>query len=424
VTHPFVIKKLLFRSGVARYIPSLRKLAGGSGIFGHHYSDRLLAGPSYKEIHTSSEARELQGPDVISLALDAPRVVDAISSGSTRLALDKGGTPPAQGLVELRKAIARLPQIGPTIGPDNILVTQGASGAFATVLDTFINPRDQVLLFDPGSPLYPIMLRQRRARIQWLSTWIEKGMIRFRFDRLAKRLRGAKFLVVNSPGNPTGGSFAAEDLEQIAWWARRRDVLIINDRVFEHYDYDGPSANIASIAKAAPRTLTIGSLSKSHGLASLRVGWLAGSEELVRPCTLTAAAQRALVPTVCQQIAAGALCDAGATLKRTRADLDSRRRYTFERLQAMGLKAPWPSGAFFFWVPVGQLGFGGRTFARELFASKKVLVTSGECYGPSGLDCIRLSYATESGRLREGLNRISDFLREPTGHIQTGLKAA
>ena len=78
-------------------------------------------------------------------------------------------------------------------------------------------------------------LRERRARICWLPTWMERGRMRFHFAPLVKHLRGARLIVVNAPANPTGGVFAAEDLEQIAWWAARRDVLIFSDEVFETY---------------------------------------------------------------------------------------------------------------------------------------------------------------------------------------------
>jgi aspartate/methionine/tyrosine aminotransferase len=267
------------------------------------------------------------------------------------------------------------------------------------------------------------MLRQRRARIRWLTSWLENGVIRLRFDQLAKSLRRARFIIVNSPANPTGGIFAAEDLEQIAWWAKRRDVLILNDGVLRQYEYEGPTPDIAAFRPARSRTLTVGSVSKSHALGAVRVGWLVGSPQLIRPCIATAALQTPLVPTVCQQIALSALECTREALDAIRTDFASRRRYAFERLEAMGLNPPWPAGAFFFWVPVGELGVTGRAFAEKLLHNKRVLVTPGDLFGPSGTNYVRLSYAAESGRLREGLARMSDFLRERSAAKHSNIAA-
>src|SRR5205823_3160552 len=154
-------------------------------------------------------------------------------------------------------------------------------------------------------------------------------------------LRGARFIVVNSPCNPTGGMIAAEDLDQIAWWASRRDVLIVSDDVFSRYRYDDRPAAIATLPRARQRTLSIGSISKGYALASARVGWLAGNKHLIRPCVLTAALQASVVPTICQQIALTALRMNEESFESIRSDFESRRRYAYERLQAAGLKPCW-----------------------------------------------------------------------------------
>src|SRR5262249_39992212 len=194
---------------------------------------------------------------------------------------------------------------------DEVLVTYGTAGAFSTALDTFINPGDRVVLFDPTSPLYPLGLRPRRARVRWVPTWVEEGRVRFRLDHLDQALRGARLLVVTSPTNPTGGTISPEDLEQVAWWAGHRDVLVFNDEVFARYRYEGQALSLGTLPRARNRTLTAGSVSKGHALASARVGWLAGCRHLLRACGLTAVLQTPFVPTLCQQLALTALRQGG-----------------------------------------------------------------------------------------------------------------
>ena len=239
-----------------------------------------------------------------------------------------------------------------------------------------------------------------------------------------KNLKGARLLVLNSPANPTGGIFAAEDLEQIAWWANRRDVLVFTDEVFDGYQYEGQRTSFAAFPKARNRTLTAGSVSKTYALAAARVGWLEGNRHLIQPCMLTSVLQGAAPPTLCQQIALAALQLNDDQLRPIRDDFESRRRYAFTRLQGMGLQPAWPAGGFFFWLPVQELGLSGRVFAERLFRDKKVLVWPGEHFGPSGTDFVRLSFATDDGRLREGLSRLGDFVRELQGNRVAQIKAA
>src|SRR5205085_4810124 len=141
--------------------------------------------------------------------------------------------------------------------------------------DSFVNHGDHVALFDPSSPLYRHALRHRRARIHWIPTWMESGRIRFHMEPLVRAMRRSRLLIVNSPANPTGGVIAPEDLEQIAWWAHRRHVLLLSDEVFVPYQDDEEAVSLASLPRAQDRTLTVGSMSKSHALAAARVGWVA-----------------------------------------------------------------------------------------------------------------------------------------------------
>src|SRR5437764_12863906 len=108
------------------------------------------------------------------------------------------------------------------------------------------------------------------------ATCVARGQVRYDAADLAKALRRARLIVVTPPANPTRGVFSPESLEQIAWWADRRDALILSDETFRAYCYEGTAAGMGSLTKARRRTVTIGSVSKSHALAAARVGWLAG----------------------------------------------------------------------------------------------------------------------------------------------------
>jgi aspartate/methionine/tyrosine aminotransferase len=404
---------------MARLLPSAQRLAIGGVRHLHHLSDRALAAP-YAELADAASFSDVHGPDAIDLALGAP-LFDLVPSGSTKLPADRRGWPPICGIPELRQAVADSLQSDRS--QEDVLITAGAADALGIALDTFVNPGDRVVLFDPSSPLYSFMLRQRRARIRWISSYMDDGLTRVRLHEVARAMRGARLVVINSPANPTGGVLAPEDVEVIAWWAARRDVLILSDQVLKGYEYDTQCTAIEAYPTARLRTLTIGSVSKSHALAAIRVGWLVANRQLMRPCVLTAGTQGPLVSTLSQQIALGALRQSADALAAIRSDFASRRAYAFERLQALGVTPAWPAGGFFFWVPVRYLDLNGQEFAERLVRAKRVLVTPGKLFGPSGDGHVRVSYATESGRLREGLNRMAEFVRELQGE-RTMSKAA
>ncbi len=420
---PLLLTKLLIHLGVARHLPGVRRRLHGGADYLHYYSNRLLTAP-HDDLPTAATFLQTHGADVLDLAMGAPRF-DLVPSASTKLPADRRGWPPVAGLPELRAAVAAklLRDNDLAVHPDcEVLVTAGALGAVQTVLDAFVNPGEPVVLLDPTSPLFALSARTRGASVRWLTTWTEDGRTRFRLDHLARALSGARLLIVTSPNNPTGGVIAPEDLEQIAWWADRHDVLILSDEVFERYHHDTEPVSIATLLRARNRTLTVGSVSKGHSLASARVGWLAGNRHLLLPCLATAALRTPFVPTLCQQVALTALeADAGP-FEEVREELAARRRYVFERLRNMELNPAWPAGAFFFWVPVWNLGVSGREFADRLLRDYKVLLTPGDLFGPSGAGHVRLSYATEEGRLQEALNRLAGFVQELRGQQPVGVE--
>jgi len=405
----FFWKKCLIRSGIAQHLPSLKRLLGGGEQFLHYLGDRALAFP-LQELLDPAWFPDVQAPDAINLALGSPRCelpLGALRGVNDRRALS------AWGLPELRDEIMIRHENGIGSKPaEEALVTHGASGAFAAVIDTFVSPGSRVVLFDPTSPIFALGLKHRRARIRWVDTWLEEGKSRFDIEGFAAAMRGARLLVLSDPVNPTGGVFAPEDLEQIAWWAKRYDVLIYVDESFRQFRYEPERCNIGSLPHTENRLLSAGSVSKSHGLVAARVGWLVGCRHLLRPCAVTASLAAPFVSPLCQHAALTALRAGEQTAAAMRDEFAGRRRYLYEGLQIMGLPPAWPAGGFFFWVPVNQLGMSGREFARQLIQSKRVLVNPGEPFGPSGEDHVRISYATEDGRLREGLQRLTEFMAE------------
>jgi len=120
----------------------------------------------------------------------------------------------------------------------------------------------------------------------------------------------------------------------------------------------------------------------------------------------------AVVPTVCQQLTLAALRQPAGPVTALREELAARRHYVHERLTDLGLRATWPAGGLCVWFPVWELDWTGRAFTERLLEDKRVQLTPGDLFGPSGLGYVRLSFAGNEGRLREGLSRLAEFLHE------------
>jgi aspartate/methionine/tyrosine aminotransferase len=309
-----------------------------------------------------------------------------------------------------------LPELRAAIDPvKEVLVTHGATGACAAILDAFVNPGDRVVLFDPSSPMFHLGAKSRRADIRWVNTWSEDGRTRFLSAGLTKAMRGAKLLVLAQPANPTGGRFSAEDLEEIAWLANRHDTLVCLDESFARFQYGPAIPSLATLPGMDTRTLTVDSMSANYGLHALRVGWLTGHRQLVRTAALCANLSAPGVSSIAQSAAAAVLNRDRTGFEPTLRQFRDRRQYTFDRLKGLGLDAALPAGGFTVWVSVATLGLDGRTFAEKLLREQRVLVGPGCAYGPSGANFVRVSFAAEEGRLREGLNRLARFVAELKG---------
>lgn len=414
---PLWLTKLLIRTRVAGWLPRARRLTDGGTAYLRYYSDRVLTAP-VEELTDSAIIPHAPAFDVIDLnqpTPDAPPARGAVSVGRTDAHSAPGRVPVT--LPELRDAITnRYRDAGRMLPADSdVFATHGATAAFGAALDAFVNPGARVVMFDPTSPLFALGAKSRHARVRWIPTWVEDGRCRYIAAEFERAMRGAKMLVVSDPGTPAGGCLANEDLEHIAWIAGGYGVLVYLDESFAAFRYGERPRALATMPGADRLTITAGSVSQEFGQPGVRVGWLAGPRPLVRACQLTANLSAPHVPPVCQQAAARLLAEPPSTETRDR--FAAKRRYTFDRLRAMGFEPELPGGGYSFWLPVASLGLDGRTFAERLLKEERVMVGPGVAFGPSGAGHVRVSFAADDGRLREGLNRLAAFvarLKTPT----------
>jgi N-succinyldiaminopimelate aminotransferase len=231
---------------------------------------------------------------------------------------------------------------------EEVLITSGATEAIASALLGLLNPGDRILFFEPHYDSYPVCAAMAGADCGFFTLRFPE--FRMDIEELERCFtERTRILFINTPHNPTGKVFSAEELRNIAELCLRHDVLVITDEVYEHITYDGARHTpIASLPGMRDRTLTISGAGKTFSLTGWRVGWATGPKPLI------AAVQRAhqyitFAPaTPLQAALAVVLTSIGdGYFEGLRSDYARRRDILVEALNGAGIDAALPEGTYY-----------------------------------------------------------------------------
>lgn len=340
-------------------------------------------------------------PDLPVAAPVLAAVESALRSGKTRYS-------PASGLPELRAALAEsLTAEGVPTAPSEVLVTNGAKQALYTALQALVGPGDEVLIPGPCWVTFPEAVKLAGAEPVLVPT--KRG----RPDPAAfERMLNArtKVLLLNTPNNPTGAVYEESELRALLELAGRRGLWVVSDEAYAALVYDGrrhiPAASLGP--KAAERTLTLRTFSKSHSMTGFRLGFLAGP----RPAVEAAARIHGHVTgNVCTFVQHGGLAalrvDEGAA---RRAELQKRRDLAYA-LGALHFDCLEPQGGLFLWADARRHLKAGaldtNALARRLLEAG-VAVLPGSACGQEGF--LRVSFSASEADIREGFARMGKVL--------------
>jgi aspartate/methionine/tyrosine aminotransferase len=349
---------------------------------------------------------------------DTPTAAHIVEAAEKAMRAGRTGYPDNQGEPALRQAVAKklARDNGLTYDPGReILITDGATAGLATALAALIQPGDDVLLPDPIYDAYrgPIVLWGGRAVP--VTSSIREG--RFVVDRAALETAytpQARLVLLNTPWNPTGTVFTAEELGAVMDFAAAHDLFVLSDEIYEALVYDGRRhvSPAALSAEARSRTLLVNSLSKTYAMTGWRVGYCAGPEEVIRAMLLVLQQSSRGPATFVQDAAAHALSSDQACVERMRTQYQARRDLVVARLSGLpGVKALVPEGGLFVILDVRGLGRPSDEVRRFLLREAGVVVIHGAAYGPGGEGTLRVSFAEGGAALEAGLDRLRDGLR-------------
>ena len=386
-------------------------------------SDSLKKIKPSPTIAVTQKARELKaaGKDVIALGagepdFDTPQniknaAIKAIKKGDTKYtAVD--GTP------ELKRAIIKKFKRENKLNYSLDQVTVGAGGK-QVIYNTFmatLNKGDEVIIPAPFWVSYPDMVLLAGGKPKIIKCTEKEG-----FKLTAKKLKAAitkktKWIILNSPSNPTGAGYSKKEIYDLAKvLIRNKKIFILSDDIYEHVRYDNFNFfTIAQIPKLKNRTLTMNGVSKSYAMTGWRIGYAAGPKNIIKAIGKIQS-QSTSNPSSISQAAAVEALNGKQNFIKTRANaFKIRRNFVVKSLNSIkGINCLTPNGAFYVFPSCRGL-LNKKTklktdtdFVQMLLQKQNVAVVQGSAFGLEGY--FRISYATSMQSLKKAMGRIKSF---------------
>lgn len=351
--------------------------------------------------------------DVVNLGIGQPDFdTPAFIREAAKTAMDEGYTryPPAKGFADLRQAIAGKlkTENGIDADPDTeIFVSVGAmQGIFNTCLH-LLEPGDEVIVIDPGYDYYS-QIRLFGGVPVTVPVYEEN---RFKVDPqdIQKAVSPkTKFMIINTPSNPTGAVFDRDSLRDIAAIAQKDNILVLSDEPYEHIVFDGQAhVSIGALEGMKELTISAYTLSKSYAMTGWRVGYVTAPKPLIDEMEKLMEHMVSGVTAVSQRAALAAIRSDQQCVRDMVAAYEKRRRIVHEGLNAIdGISCILPESTFYAFPNITKTGLSSWDLAKKLVREQQVAVVPGSIFGPNGEGFLRVSFAADENQLHKGIERI------------------
>jgi aspartate aminotransferase len=390
-----------------------------------HRIQHLQAEGAYAVL-AQAQALEAQGRQIIHLEIGQPDFetyphialagIRAIAAGKTRY------NPPS-GIAALRQALAEdaARRRGVPFTPEQVVVAPGTKPLLFLPMLALLEPGDEVIYPDPGFPSYeaaiglagavpvPVPLVEERG-YDWDLAALDAA--------LSSRTR---LILLNSPGNPTGGINAPGTLAHIADAARRYDLWILSDEIYGRLVYEGEAPSIVSLPGMRERTIIADGFSKTYAMTGWRLGFGIMPQSLAERMDLLLTHSLGCTATFTQFAGLEAILGPQDPVEAVVAEFRRRRDLIVAGLNAIpGIRCPMPRGAFYVFPNVQAFGRSSAELAEYLLMEVGVAVLPGAAFGRNGEGHLRLSYANSMENIQEALTRVAEALKALGREIRTG----
>jgi aspartate aminotransferase len=368
-------------------------------------------------ITTLAQELRAEGKDVLSFSagepdFDTPQVIkdsaiEAINGGFTKYTA-------VDGIPDLKKAVAEKLKRdnGLEYAPNQIIVNNGAKHSLFNLFSATIQNGDEVIVPAPYWVTYPELVKYCGGTPVEIETQDTDG-----FKITPAQLEAAitpktKMLILTTPSNPTGAVYTKEELAALGKVLEGTDIMVASDEMYEKLVYDGEFTSAAAVSEDMyNRTITINGLSKSVAMTGWRFGYMAAANaELIKATKKLQSQSTSNICSITQKAAITGLDgSADADIEMMRKAFKERRDEAVKLFNEVdGLSVLSPAGAFYLFVNIKEVSNDSLTFSKELLAEKEVAVVPGVGFGSEGY--FRFSFATDIESIREGIQRIADFV--------------
>lgn len=387
---------------------------------------RIKPSPTFAAA-AKAAAMRAKGIEVISLAqgepdFDTPANIKEAANKAIRDGFTK--YTPVAGFDDLKDAIIQKfkRDSGLTYDRSQIIASVGAKLCIYNLAQALFEAGDEVIVPAPYWVSYTDIILLMDAQPVVVPTTEGQG-----FKMSSAQLKSAitprtKAILLNSPNNPTGATYTAEELRTLAEVLVPKKILIIADEIYENFVYDGTVfASIASLGKEVQdQTVVINGVSKTYSMTGWRIGYAAGPAELVAAMSKVQTQNVSNPVSFCQKAAVEALLGPQDSVQEMIVEFDRRRRYIVERLNAMaGITCSMPSGAFYVFPNItglfekkwGEKRISNSADVTDFFLEEaRVAGVAGSGFGDD--QYIRFSYATSMKNIEKGMNRLQEALKK------------
>lgn len=381
----------------------------------HPLSSRLDALP-YSGIREMSDLAR-RTPGALRLELGDPDFTTPahiVDGGLRRATKERSGYPPTAGIPELRAAIATKlrDRNGIHCGPENVVVTVGATGALYLSMLATLEPGDEVLVPNPGWAGYPAMVALAGGKLRSYRLDPERDFA-LTVDAVRTALTDAtKVVIVNTPNNPTGAVYENSELAGLVELAGQRGIWLISDECYEDIVFEGAHHSLGATGDVdTSAVLSVFSFSKSYAMTGWRIGYVTAASQVASAIMRLQSPAVSSTSIISQWAALEALSGPQEPVAEMAGAYQRRRDMAAALLDDAGVRYILPRGAFYLLVDVRATGGSSNAVARSLLLEAGVSTTPGVAFGDQAEGFLRVSLACADDDLRAGLTRLAEHLQ-------------
>ncbi len=365
------------------------------------------------EVLARARALEAEGRHVIHLEIGEPdfdtpaHIVDAgvkaLRDGFTHYG-------PSAGLPEVRAAIATYAggMRGLDIGPEEVVITPGGKPVMFFGMMALLDPGDEVLVPNPGFPIYESVIRYLEAKPVPLQL-TESRDFGLDVDELESCITPrTKMLILNTPANPTGGVIPRADIERVAELAQKHEFWVLSDEIYARILYEGEHHSILAVPGMRERTLLLDGHSKTYAMTGWRLGFAVAPKPLADMISKFMTNCNSCTASFTQMAGMAAVRGPQDAVTAMVAEFHKRRDLIVDGLNAIaGIRCQRPKGAFYVFPNITGTGKTSAALSTLLLQEAGVATLAGTAFGTYGEGYLRLSYANSQDNIREALRRIA-----------------